>query len=90
MNDKGKSVIKCFKCIEPGHVELDSQNADGKHGAKNTPAADDEAAAYDGEVVDPLNDGERDGDDIMYGDGGISLLVRKSLMTQSIASDNGR
>lgn len=51
---------------------------------KNAPANDDddEEATYDGEGNNPFYDGKPDNDDngVMYGDGGQSLVMRKTLI----------
>lgn len=81
-NDRGKAVIECFKYGEPGHVSTECKKQIVSV-AKNTPANDDddEEATFDGEGNNPFYDGkpDNDGDNgVMYGDGGRSLVIRKT------------
>lgn len=79
------SNIRCFKCGEPGHRSTECRKPASRTG-KNL-LIEDETIEKDVDVRDPIfddcnGDGDGDGDDeeVLYGDGNTTLIVRKSLL----------
>ncbi|XP_022875589.1 uncharacterized protein LOC111394033 [Olea europaea var. sylvestris] len=76
--DSSSSSIKCFRCDEQGHRATDCRKPAGQKN-KNLLIEEDMIEEF-GEVGEPMYDEGVD-EDVLYGDGQETLVVRKSLLT---------
>jgi len=71
--------IKCFRCGEQGHRVIDCRKPASQKG-KNLLLEEDVVDSTYKEIGDPVYDDDGD-EDVLYGDGQKTLVIRKSLLT---------
>ncbi|GJU49514.1 putative reverse transcriptase domain-containing protein, partial [Tanacetum coccineum] len=83
----GSSGLKCFNCGEPGHRQSKCKKA-GKRHLFIDEEWEDNGVADDDYEEPPVFDDDQYEEDIVSGDVGVNLIVRRSYLTPKAAGDN--
>ncbi|GJR51282.1 putative nucleotidyltransferase, ribonuclease H [Tanacetum coccineum] len=83
----GSSGLKCFNCGEPGHRQSECKKAGKRHLFVDEEWEDNGLADNDYEEP-PVFDDEQYEEEIMSGDVGVNLMIRRSCLTPKAVGDD--
>ncbi|GJU23735.1 reverse transcriptase domain-containing protein [Tanacetum coccineum] len=83
----GSSGLKCFNCGEPGHRQSECKKAEKRHLFADE-EWEDEGVTDDEYEEPPVFDDDQYEEEIVSGDVGVNLMVRRSCLTPKAAGDD--